>query len=401
MLARLFPLSHIRNIAMFYVLTSVYNSWFVAGVWVFIWGAFMTNTEIGISDAITFTLGFLIELPSGVMADLIGRRKAILLGNIMLTFGNLFVGLSSSFLTITLWYLLWTIGYAFQSGATEALAYDSLKQKGLEDKWKQVITTASVIGKVTSLTATALGGTLFAIGFRLPYMAATLSGVVGIVAAWYLQEIMVKKPDNLWSLSLYINQIKDGVRTLFKPQVKYIALASITIISIGYMYNWGLLRPLTGERFGFDATTYSWLLSLTSLSIIGALVILNKMQNRFSVTKILWLTTMVYAILFFILGFSHQVVVGGLLMISLGIILTYVDILFSQFINEHTSPQHRATTLSALALFTKLPYILLAVLIGKIADNKGLPAYTMIVGTVSIIVWVYSLIHYRLARKIV
>src|SRR3990167_10998599 len=109
LLDRLFPLRSIRNIAMFYVLSVVYNAWVVAGVWVFIWGAFMTKTQIGISDSFTFAVGFLVELPSGIFADLIGRRKAILIGNILLAIGNLCVGLSSSFFGITVWYLIWTI----------------------------------------------------------------------------------------------------------------------------------------------------------------------------------------------------------------------------------------------------------------------------------------------------
>jgi len=81
MVKKLFPLSNLRNIAMYYVLSGVYNAWIVSGVWVFIWGTFMTKAQIGISDSITFAIGFLVELPSGVFADVIGRRKAIILGN--------------------------------------------------------------------------------------------------------------------------------------------------------------------------------------------------------------------------------------------------------------------------------------------------------------------------------
>ena len=159
-LDRIFPLWRVRNVAIFYILSSVYNMWFLAGVWIFIWGKFMTKTQIGLSDGLTFAVGFLIELPSGVFADLIGSRKAILIGNVLLTVGNFFVAVSSSFWGITLWYLIWTIGYAFQSGATEALAYDSVKKIGQADKWPKIIATSSIIGRTTSLTATAIGGFL-------------------------------------------------------------------------------------------------------------------------------------------------------------------------------------------------------------------------------------------------
>lgn len=387
MFAELFPLSHIKNIAMFYVLSVVYNAWIIAGVWVFIWGAFMTKTEIGISDSITFAIGFLIELPSGVMADLIGRRRAILLGNIMLTLGNLLVGMSSSFISITIWYLVWTVGYAFQSGATEALAYDSLKKAGLVNKWGQVITTYTIIGKVSSLTSTALGGVLFAIGFRLPYLAAAAVGVVGIAAACGLQEVSVRKPSNVWSIDIYLKQIKDGLGTLAKPRVVNLATLCLTISGIGYMYNWGLLRPLTGERFGFTPTTYAFLLSISSLTVITSMSTFGWLQKKLALTTHVLMGSLIYAATFFIVGFPHSLIVGGALMILLSVMLTHIEILFSQFINEHTSPKHRATTLSAVALFTKLPYVLLALIIGKIAENNQLPLYTLIVGVTALLVW--------------
>lgn len=393
---KLFPFGNIRNIAMFYVLSGVYNAWIIAGVWIFIWGAFMTKTQIGISDSITFTVGFLFELPSGVIADLMGRRKAIILGNVLLTLGNLLVGVSSSFVSITVWYLVWTIGYAFQSGATEALAYDSLKQKGLVKKWDQVISTSTVIGRVSSLTATALGGLLFTVGFRLPYMVSAAIGVVGVIAALYLKEIPVKKVDSYWSVGLYTNQIKDGLRTLIKPNVLPFAFLALTVISIGYMYNWGILRPLTGERFGFTPTTYSYLLSITSLTVIITMSPIRKMLKKITRHSSIFLLSTVYAILFLVTGFSHELLVGGLLMIALSIGLTNLEIVFSQFINEHTKAEHRATTLSAVALFTKMPYIFLALYLGRIAETGGLPQFTSTVGLIALAVCGLSLV---LAKK--
>jgi MFS family permease len=390
-IAKVFPQSHLRNIALFYVLSAVYNAWFVAAVWVFIWGAFMTKTQMGISDSITFTIGFLVELPSGVMADLMGRRKAILIGNILLVTGNLLISASSSFFAFTLWYLVWTIGYAFQSGATEALAYDSLKLKKLESHWNDVITTATIIGRVTTLIATSLGGLLYIVGFRLPYLVAGFTGMIGIISAFYLQEIKVKQIEN-WSVKAYLHQIKDGLTTLIKPHIVPIAGIGLTVISVGYMYNWGILRPLTAERFGYNPTSYAFLLSLISLAVIVSMSLLKHLKGVIYLPLQILLTCLVYGLIFFMTGFSHSFIIGGLLMIGLAIGLTQTEILFSQFINEHTQSQHRATTLSAVALLTRLPYILLVVLIGKIAENNGLPLYTSIVGAVVIVIALFTAI---------
>jgi MFS family permease len=142
-----------------------------------------------------FFCRFFIELPSGVLADLIGRRKAILFGNTLLFIGNLFIAFSSSFLGITLWYLVWTIGYAFQSGATEALAYDSVKKIGREDLWPKVNATSTIVGRTTSLTATALGGLLYVDQLfshfinshtRAEHRATVLSAIALLIRAPYI-----------------------------------------------------------------------------------------------------------------------------------------------------------------------------------------------------------------------
>jgi len=391
MLDRLFPLRHIKNIALFYLLTLVYNSWIIAGVWIFIWGAFMTKFQIGISDSITFAIGFLIELPSGVWADFIGRKKAIIIGNLLLTVGNLFVALSSSFLGITVWYLVWTIGYAFQSGATEAHAYDTLKKQGLSHHWDRVISTSVVIGKIAILVSTALGGYLFLLGFRLPYLALTLVSAIGLITALNLEHIPVKKPKNLWSIKNYLKQIKEGVGTLVKKHILPISITCLTTTGLAYMYNWGILRPLTAERFGYTPTTFSLLISFTSLVVIVFVWLLGKFQKKFHIEKIIFGTTFLYALFFTIMGFPHNIILGGLIMISLSIGLTFTEILFSQFINRHTPEKHRATTLSSVALFTKLPYVFLALVIGAIAEVDKLPHYTIAVGLIALALWALSL----------
>jgi len=373
--------------------------WFVSGVWVFIWGMFMSKTQIGISDMITFTIGFLIELPSGVIADIIGRKKAIFFGNVLLMFGNLCITFSSSFLSITFFYLVWTVGYAFQSGATEALAYDSVKKHGHEQEWLKVISTATVIGRTTSLLSTALGGYLFATWFRLPYLVFGITGMIGVVAALLLQEIPVQHKLSIWSPFSYMKQIRDGLQVLVEPHIFPIALCSIVISGISYMYNWGILRPFTSIRYGFTATTYPLLLSAISFSVVIGLYIFSKVKHKLSLKHSIFSMGFFYVVLLFLFGFQHSWQVGGMLMIVFAILGVLIEQIFSVYINAHTHQRHRATTLSAVALFTKLPYILLAALTGYFAEKNLLPQFIWTIGVAFFFVWTFSFKKYVVIKK--
>lgn len=380
---------------MYYLLTSVYNLWFIAGIWVFIWGKFMTKTEMGLSDAITFGVGFLFELPSGVFADFIGRKKAIFIANVLLVIGNFGVAFGSSFFGITAWYLIWTIGYAFQSGSTEALAYDSLKLEGEEEKWNEVIGTANIIQRVSSMVANVIGGLLFGIWFRLPYLIFAFSGFIGIYAAYKLVEIPVKLNGSLWSFSSYISQIKDGFRVLGKVNVTPVAIISLLVAGMSYLYNWGLLRPLTAERFGYSGVTFPLLLFVSSISIIFATYMLFLNVGKFRLEKGIYVFSILYIILFALQGGSFKWMLGGLIMVLVSTSSSLVDQLFSKFINIHTRSEHRATTLSATALIVKFPYVLLAVVMGILAENNLLAQFCIIAGIVAFFVWVLSFLRYR------
>jgi len=389
-ISELFPLSSIKNIKLFYVLTGVYNLWFVAGVWVFIWRRFMTNTEIGISDAITFSAGFLFELPSGVIADIIGRKKAILIANLLLTFGNFGVAFSNSFTTLTLCYLIWTLGYALQSGATEALAYDSLKKEGKEDEWNKVVGSATIITRLASMSANVIGGMLFVFWFRLPYLIFAISGIIGIIASYNLIEIPVKKIKNPWSVKLYFEQIRYGLSVLKKPIVFPIALISLCVSGMAYLYNWGLLRPLTAERFGYNAVTIPILLVFVSVGVILSTIFLVKNKNKIPTVKGIFMLTGLFAFVFALMGLSYNWFLGGIIMILVSITSSLTEQLFSQFINNHTKSEHRATTLSATALITKMPYVFLALLLGILADKNLLAQFCLVAGGVASLVWLVS-----------
>jgi hypothetical protein len=166
------------------------------------------------------------------------------------------------------------------------------------------------------------------------------------------------------------------------------------VAGAGYMYNWGLLRPLTGDRFGFTASTLPLLLAGGSVVVILATVVLVKIKGLFKLEALIFASSLVFSVLYLVLGGPHKAVVGGIIMISLAVAGSWVDQLYSRFLNLHTKPEHRATTLSAVALFTKFPYVALALVMGILADRKALPQFTMVVGGVLLCVWILARYKY-------
>jgi len=382
---RLFPLWRHRTVSAYYALSFLNNAYFIAGVWVFILNHFITNQQIGISDAMAFGFGLIVEVPSGALADMFGRKRSVVAGYVLMAIGTLLLGLSSGFWSITGWFIVWTLGFAFQSGATEALVFDYLKAHDLGDHWPTLLARAHMMARLASLITTIAGGYLYLIWFRLPYLAFGAASAIGIVVALGLVEARREDLRRWAGWGAYGRQLADGTRVLASRLVWPIAGAAVVVMSIDYTYDWGLLRPLNIHRFGFTPTEITWVLGATSLGAIIATTILPRLQRRFGVPQRMRGTMLGYGRAFTTMGWALGRWTGLAAVVAVGIASSYLEQLLSVFINQHAHDEHRATTLSAVSLLTRIPYVLMAILTGYVADHQLLGVYTWALGIICLI----------------
>ena len=102
------------------------------------------------------------EVPSGMAADLLGRKKTLVFGGVCMVLSNLLMAFAPDLFFICLAMALSALANAMFSGTTSALTYDSLKQCGKTDDYLRVSANCSQL----SMLATAVGS-----------LASTLDGV--------------------------------------------------------------------------------------------------------------------------------------------------------------------------------------------------------------------------------
>lgn len=69
------------------------------------------------------------EIPTGVIADKIGKKKALIIGNLLMILYYLFIMFSDSFMEIAAGAFVFGVGSTFISGTEEAFLYDFLDAK--------------------------------------------------------------------------------------------------------------------------------------------------------------------------------------------------------------------------------------------------------------------------------
>ena len=133
--------------------------------------------------------GFLLEVPTGVLADRLSRRRLLTVAALLRAAGFALWLAVPSYAGFAVGFVLWGMKSAFSSGTWEALIYDELAAAGETERYPRVIGRAEVLGVLGVLGGTAAATPLMAAGgYGLTGWLSVAACVAGAVVAVTLPE---------------------------------------------------------------------------------------------------------------------------------------------------------------------------------------------------------------------
>ena len=185
----------IPNIRMFVAFRIFFNSRFYYPVFTILFLDFgLTVAQFAILNAVWAAVIVLAEVPSGAVADIIGRKRLLnfAAGVMIIEIGIISfmprIDPGLVFAVFLVNRVLSGLAEAAASGADEALAYDSLKKFGLADQWGQVLERLmryQAVGFVVAMTA---GAAVYD-----PDLMARAAGMLGLQIK-LTQEVTMRFP---------------------------------------------------------------------------------------------------------------------------------------------------------------------------------------------------------------
>ena len=145
--------------------------------------------QIGILESIFHIASSCFEIPSGVVADVFGRKRTLALSKLVSVLSCLAMILSDNFGTVAFAIAFSALSYNLESGTIEALAYDSLKSVKQEEKYNQYASTEMMLYRITSSTATLCAGVALWLGYKKAYAIDIFFGIIALGIACSLREI--------------------------------------------------------------------------------------------------------------------------------------------------------------------------------------------------------------------
>ena len=168
-------------------LSSVIGNLSLTGAWVAILAARgYSLVEIGFAETVFHITSLIFEIPSGVLADVFGRKNMLIVSNIMRTIGSIIMVFSCNLFMVCASIAFNALSHNFSSGSGDALAYDSLKMVGQEDYYEKYASNQLVIYRLCSGISTLCAGLALLIGHRAAYSTDIL---VGVIQIWILASL--------------------------------------------------------------------------------------------------------------------------------------------------------------------------------------------------------------------
>ena len=172
-------------------------------VWVlFLLDRGYTLAQVGIAEGVFHITSMLFEIPSGMFADLFGRKKTLLLSGTAGIFSSFFMALDGWSGWIYFGMICSALAFNLASGTQEAIVYDSLLEGKCEDRYKKVWANMSVIGRVAQAAACAASPIAIAMGYRYTYLVMGILGCGTVLSAAGMKEPVLnpeKCPESLKS----------------------------------------------------------------------------------------------------------------------------------------------------------------------------------------------------------
>ncbi len=393
MFNKLFPSFGVKNVQLYYLLGIFLNGWFILPNWVFYFRQHITTTQIGLVEGVAVLVGILVEVPTGVIADTLGKKRSLIVGSLFQILSCLVLINSTTFLHFLIGNILMFIGFSFHSGASEAFGYDSLKEKGREAHYDHVVGRYNSLSIAATLISTFIGGFLFSLNPTFPFYAWVIFLSMSLVVLSKTTE--PKFDSKKFVIKEYLIHLKEGVLTLFGSQLHNYIIPLLSLPIIIKLYQ-GLVRQSMAGYFGFSGETFGYLFALVSVPAILFSFRYDQIRKYLGNKHFLILVLAGYSFIFGIAKTGSGLLVGGTIYLFINIFENLSRPLVSSIINERIDSKHRATTLSTLALITQIPYIFLVVFFANLTEEKNI---TILFSIYSIIMFATLIYSYLFIKK--
>lgn len=308
----------------------------------------------------------ILEVPSGYISDLLGRKNTLVLCGIFQGIAFTILALSATFPAFVVFELFNAVSVSLFSGTDVALIYDSLQNLKSKTSEASALARRVFYSQVGETVAALIGGALVAISITLPAKINAITGWLPLVVALTLYEPERTKLDHTrhWQNAKYI------YRKLFRES-KLLRLVILNYISFGlasYIVVWAFQGYWRDIGIPLQYFGYLWAAYNLTVALSG------RIAHRIEI-KLGSVRTLILMGLLPVLAYLGMAVFSSIIGIVLGLMLKFCrglnQVVIRDALNSRVGTEMRATANSVMSLGVRLIFAALGPLMGYMIDNRG------------------------------
>jgi MFS family permease len=349
----------------------------------------MSLIQLGFLETIFHITSFAMEIPTGIVADVHGRKRSRILGRVFFLVSMIVLLRGESFLIFAIGFGLAAISYNLETGAGEALVYDSLKEIGKSENYLKVTGNIEGIYQFTGLVSFLVGGYLAAIDYEWLFYLSIAFALLSMVPAALFIEPAYKKVDALGisAIQQFKNITRESIYLIrTNRRVAFLVFSIEFILSIAtvlffYLQNYW-------KSIGIGEMWIGIFFALSALMGIAGGLLAHRIERFLGQKNFLILLPAATTASLWVIAFTPWHVAAY-------VMVTFIDSLIfvglNDFINREIESHIRATVLSMSSMVFSFYMVILFPIFGYISEIVSFQMGFVMLAIVSTLVWLLNI----------
>lgn len=344
----------------------------------------MTGLQLSSLFIILSVSTFIMQIPSTWVANKIGNKRAVALGQILKVIGFLLWFAWPSYVVFAIGMWLWGIQVAFFNVSYEGMIYDELVARRKQDLYTKVLGMKSNVQSV-GVALAAFGSLLLFFGYGWVVWLSVATMLLSVVAILRIKTAYKPRPQ-VESASVFLRQFVQGVKISFKAP--YVAsLLFLTVLVANATYLTEFISPIS-----IDIGVRPEFVGFIQFFILVCYIIGQTFAYKFSKVRPAYIGLAILASGILFVLFSKFYSVSGIWLLGLSYILfSGINVLMYSKFQDSIPSKQRPIMLSVYSIGDNIFYIGTCLIIG-FGESLGSWKYSIfILGLILIATGLWSL----------
>lgn len=333
----------------------------------------------------------LLEVPTGVLSDRIGRKRTVVVGAVASIISVVLYAVGGSYLMLVIGAMFEGLARSFFSGNNDALLYDTLAETGQTDTYQEFLGRVSSMFQVAAAVSAVAGSIIAAISFQAVMWLSVIPQIIGFFITLQLVEPQMHSAR---SGNIYAH-LREAFQNLIRnPRLRPLSAASIISWSVGEAAF--QFRPVFIESL-WPLWAIGLARLISNLTAALSFYLSGRLIRRFGEFPLLT-GSVLYSETLNLLALIFPSVLSPALMGTTSIFFGVKNVALNGLMQREFTSEQRATMGSLNAFAGSFAFAICAFILGQIADNYGVIPALLLGSVVSFIpLWLYRVAFRRTA----